>query len=922
MADGRITGQGLVEDSAFKVFERLDQEVVSNIKRVNELEKAIRNAISSGSLSSASSNSVTAIRNANKGLTEQEKVYRQIAIAKERNTNVTRDSLRQLVDERTKRNQLNAELRQESRLNNSLEGSYQRLRLERDKAARTLRDLVVSEKASNRELRNAQREFNTLDGRVKKADTSIRNFRDNVGNYQSALRPAIGALRELVGVFGIVQGIRLAFDFAKEASELARQAKGVEFAFDRLGEQGVKAFNDVKQASRGALSDLDIQTSLNELSNFNIDLEQAGVLFEFLTVRALQTGQSIDKLQDSLVEGLSKESLLRIDNLGISAGELNAELQKTPNFVEAVANVARREVAEAGDIIDQAGNSQERFNASLENAQKTLGQLLQSDGLNFFRILGTQIDRIEKGMKSFSVGLETAQRGLNNFLSPIKELIQDIPFLNSAITKTVDFLGDFFEILTTPSLSIFGIALRRLGATLSGLGSAFTATKDEAIDFIRTLASFGDIEFSLNPAENFRNIQNFFSNAKNQFVQGGRDIAKAFNEGYNNALLSSTDNGQDPIDVLNTSTKELTESTKDLTPEVQKLANTFEIEFKKAEQSAERVREALKKTLESAGLEITSLSPDDINADLIKRGEGLEKLKNDTKISSDELKEIYNGLFTTFANFYQLDLNAFENLLAGKEVSFNDYANFAASLGESILQGQLIRYENEITANQEKLNAILDSDEATDKQKIAAQKKFDEQQRQIRIRQAQAERTATLIQIGIDTAAAIAKVLAQTGVVAPTLIPVIAAIGAAQAAFVASQPLPQFFQGKNAMDSYEGPATWGERRKEVKIGSDGNIEVSPNRTTPLYVKKDDIITPSIEDFQRHMNRPSSEVFKRVSRSLQNESDSRTGFVIMNSSNIDTTKLEKTMERVMRKYANRPVNVRAKVEDTRRVKSYL
>src|SRR5690606_39826108 len=68
-------------------------------------------------------------------------------------------------------------------------------------------------------------------------------------------------------------------------------------------------------AVRGSISALDIKRSLNEFANFNITLEQSGTLFDFLAIRAAQTGKSITQLRDSLVEGLSKESLLRIDNL-------------------------------------------------------------------------------------------------------------------------------------------------------------------------------------------------------------------------------------------------------------------------------------------------------------------------------------------------------------------------------------------------------------------------------------------------------------------------------------------------------------------------------------------------------------------------------------------------------------------------------
>ena len=69
----------------------------------------------------------------------------------------------------------------------------------------------------------------------------------------------------------------------------------------------------------------------------------------------------------SLVEGLSKESKLRIDNLGISQLELNKELKRTPNFVQAVANIARKELTTAGAILDAASNANQRWNVALEN---------------------------------------------------------------------------------------------------------------------------------------------------------------------------------------------------------------------------------------------------------------------------------------------------------------------------------------------------------------------------------------------------------------------------------------------------------------------------------------------------------------------------------------------------------------------------
>ena len=157
---------------------------------------------------------------------------------------------------------------------------------------------------------------------------------------------------------------------------------------------------------------------MNEFNNFNISLEETDTLFEFLAVRAAQTGRSIDSLKDSLVEGLSKESKLRIDNLGISAAKLNEELKKTPNFVQAVANIAKEEISKAGSILDDAASSQQKFNAALENFKVSVGSGFIADVTNqFYNLSGAIIDSVSDlneastGFVSFFTNLAAIAQG-------------------------------------------------------------------------------------------------------------------------------------------------------------------------------------------------------------------------------------------------------------------------------------------------------------------------------------------------------------------------------------------------------------------------------------------------------------------------------------------------------------------------------
>lgn len=254
-------------------------------------------------------------------------------------------------------------------------GAYKRLSAELTVNRTRLKDLLALQ-IRNKSITKEQRiEIDSLtksvskqDGQLKKLDATTGQHQRSVGNYPKALS---GVGTKLLAAFGFAGGVNLVSKVITQTIDdikrLSVEAKGIEFAFNNTGEAGAKAFDDIKKSTRGLLSDLDIKKSIVEFDNFNISQKEAGTLFEFLSVRAAQTGKSIDSLRDSLVEGLSKQSKLRIDNLGISTQQLNAELVRTPNFVQAVANIAKTEIAEAGAVLDDAANSQSRYNAAYEN---------------------------------------------------------------------------------------------------------------------------------------------------------------------------------------------------------------------------------------------------------------------------------------------------------------------------------------------------------------------------------------------------------------------------------------------------------------------------------------------------------------------------------------------------------------------------
>ena len=110
--------------------------------------------------------------------------------------------------------------------NQKLNDAYGKLNRSRNEAGRVLQNLIASETASNSEIRKAQKEFDTLNDKVKKADQAVGNFSKNVGNYKSALSGAT----QLMGAFGIATGLYLAADLVKNIYQTTKELQGLDLA--------------------------------------------------------------------------------------------------------------------------------------------------------------------------------------------------------------------------------------------------------------------------------------------------------------------------------------------------------------------------------------------------------------------------------------------------------------------------------------------------------------------------------------------------------------------------------------------------------------------------------------------------------------------------------------------------------------------
>ena len=196
-----------------------------------------------------------------------------------------------------------------------------------------------------------------VDKGVKGAGNSLNNLKGMVGKVGAAM--------------GIAFGVSELINFGKELISIGAKAEGVRAAFNRLNMPGL--MNELKTATRGAVSEFDLMKTAVSASNFKIPLESLGTYLAFATRRAEETGQSVDYLVESIIMGIGRKSPMILDNLGISIVDIRNQMAKTGDMAKAVANIINEQMANAGKAADTAATNFGRLSATWENFKEALG---------------------------------------------------------------------------------------------------------------------------------------------------------------------------------------------------------------------------------------------------------------------------------------------------------------------------------------------------------------------------------------------------------------------------------------------------------------------------------------------------------------------------------------------------------------------
>ncbi len=779
-----------------------------------------------------------------------------------RGTRITRTNISQIRS-------LNSVYGQYSRLLNSLRQRQKDLNTQKALGNRLTR-------AERQELRKLTRQIRRLDKALKRVDAQSGQFFRNVGNYPGAIRPIISLFRSFAGALGIYSGIQIAEKIFEEVQTLEK----LELALQQV----TKSQSEFNQ-SQSFLNDLAEFTGVNivaltesyikfrgSLEGSNTSLIDAQRIYERIVKASALLGASTDDVNGVL------RALGQIMSKGkIQAEELRGQLG---DRLTGAFGLMAKAIGVSTSELDKMLEKGELTSDMLSKLAEQVGDTFGVDEVDSINTVSASIGRMETAWTSLIDSIEGSEGRLS----------RAIKFVLDEITKTIEGWERLLKTLeeerndavTNANSQAFDQQLKfaqqiaklngkNADKVLQGIIDGTQSEIDKVNENVKIL--FGDDLDNLTEAQQDA-IQGYLIDLAR--LQGSLDATVQVQNEYKQALANTEEVNENTLKALRARLKELKEELEvtdftsprfeelqgqiqDIQDLIDRLTGKFKgekekirkaaasyfgsinDEAKKTKKEIERIQDILTGTKLEGENEVSfdfeGLASDEegLAAAIAKAAdEANKRLKGITltaKQESDIQKQIFDDLFSTFSNYYGLDFEAFSKLYSGKKVEVQDYANFAKSLSQALFEGQLIRYENEIAANQEALDAILNDESRSEQQKQAAQAKFDKQEKAIRLKQAKAERRNLLIQIGIDTAAAIVKTAAKLGFPAATpFIAAVSALGLAQAAFVASQPLPRFYKGtKNAP---EGFAWTDEKGAELHTDRHGNIKDSGSNKGP------------------------------------------------------------------------------------------
>ena len=213
------------------------------------------------------------------------------------------------------------------------------------------------------------------------ASAKIRNISSSLQQHSAQLKKT-GFAMTAAGTAGAFAIIKL--------TGAAGKATGIQSAFTSFfGEAGPKALEEMRKATRGSVSEVDLMTAANQAMLLGIDPEALPEMFKGAFAAASATGRPVAAAINDITTGIGRQSKLILDNLGIivnagaanekyaeSLGKATSELteqEKKAAFTAATMEALRINTERIGVVTDNAAIAAQRLRAGFTNASIAIG---------------------------------------------------------------------------------------------------------------------------------------------------------------------------------------------------------------------------------------------------------------------------------------------------------------------------------------------------------------------------------------------------------------------------------------------------------------------------------------------------------------------------------------------------------------------
>jgi len=231
-----------------------------------------------------------------------------------------------------------------------------------------------------------------IQGHMSKLSRDVGGIKRSFGNLHSVI----------VGAFALDR----IGSFATEAFNLAATAEGVKRAFNALNDPNL--LENLRKATKGTVDDLTLMQTAVKARNFKIPLEQLSTYFSFAQQRARETGESVDYLVESIITGLGRQSVMILDNLGISSAEIRKQMEGGASMAEALGKIIQSEMPtsalEASNVADQV----DKIKSAFVNLKIYIGEQVIPIVSKFAEKIENYLKYGGEGIQIFGMGLSRA----------------------------------------------------------------------------------------------------------------------------------------------------------------------------------------------------------------------------------------------------------------------------------------------------------------------------------------------------------------------------------------------------------------------------------------------------------------------------------------------------------------------------------